>query len=68
MESKQTDTRPFMKTGEAARLLGVQPSTVRAAVVRGDLPGIQLGTMTLISRAPLMRLLAQLTETPSQTV
>ena len=62
MESKSTqEVRPFLKTGEVAQLLGIRRETVRAAVRRGDLPGIRIGGMTLVTRVPLMRLLAKAT-------
>ena len=43
----------FMKTGEAARVLGISQATVRAAVKRGDLRGIRLGKHILVAREPL---------------
>ena len=67
MEIKTTkEARPFIKTGEAAQLLGIRRETVRAAVRRGDLRGIRIGGMTLVSRPALMRLIAQATGEPDQ--
>ncbi len=40
----------FCKTGEAASILGLTPATIRAAVRRGDLPGIRIGVQFLIRR------------------
>ena len=58
----------FMKTGEASRVLGVTQTTIRAAVKRGDLPGIRLGSHTLVARAPLNRLVGRTEHTaPSPT-
>lgn len=65
MECKSTDARPFVKTGEAARLLGVHAGTVRAAVARGDLPGIRLGSTTFVSRVALLRLISRATGEPA---
>ena len=67
VEIKSTEeVRPFIKTGEAAQLLGIRRETVRAAVKRGDLRGIRIGGMTLVSRAALMRLIAQGTGEPDR--
>ena len=63
MERKQKQNARFMKTTEAARILGVSQATVRAAVRRGDLPGIRLGTQFLIQRAALERMSAQVEPT-----
>jgi excisionase family DNA binding protein len=49
----------FIKTGVAAAVLGVSTNTVRAAVRRGDLPGIELGSQVLVSREGLERLVAR---------
>ena len=48
----------FVKTGVAAAMLSVSRNTVRAAFLRGDLPGIKLGAQILVSRAALERLVA----------
>ena len=48
----------FIKTGAAAVVLGVTPNCIRAAVRRGDLPGIELGSRILVSREGLERLVA----------
>ncbi len=53
----------FIKTGVAAAVLGVSTNTVRAAVRRGDLPGIELGSQVLVSREGLERLVARAAET-----
>ena len=53
----------FIKTGAAAVVLGVTPNCIRAAVRRGDLPGIELGSRILVSREGLERLVAQAIET-----
>ena len=53
----------FIKTGVAAAVLGVSTNTVRAAVRRGDLPGIELGSQVLVSREGLERLVARAVET-----
>ena len=47
----------FVKTGEAARLLGLSRAAVRAAVRRGELSGIRLGSRFLVSRKALEHLL-----------
>ena len=58
-----TDTRAaFLKTGETAALLGVSPNTVRAAIERGELAAIRLGTNFLVSRACVEKLLRQVGE------
>ncbi len=51
--SDKTDESRWMKTGEAARVLGICQATVRAAVKRGDLSAIRIGTHILIAREPL---------------
>ena len=38
----------FCKVGEVARKFGVTPATVRAAMARGELPGVRLGGQILI--------------------
>ena len=64
----KTDKSSFMKTGEASRVLGCSQATVRAAVKRGDLPGILLGSHILVARAPLNRLIGRAEHTaPSPT-
>ena len=47
------------KTGEAARVLGLTSNTIRSAVRRGDLPGIQIGRQVLVSRSGLEELLTR---------
>ena len=67
-ESVNSENRArFIKTGLAARVLGVTTKTVCAAVRRGDLPGIDLGTQVLVSREGLERLLGQAGEPASVT-
>ena len=64
VKAVNSEKRPrFMKTGAAAAVLGVTPNTIRAAVRRGDLPGIELGSRVLVSREGLERLVAQAVET-----
>ena len=57
-------------TREAAAILGISPSTVIAAVDRGDLPGVRLGSMpgakngrVLVLRQPLDDMLAGVAST-----
>ena len=40
----------FVKPGVVARTLGLASNTVRAAVRRGDIPGITIGPRVLVSR------------------
>ncbi|MCH7491867.1 MAG: helix-turn-helix domain-containing protein [Gemmatimonadetes bacterium] len=57
--SVKSEKRPrFIKTGAAAEILSVSKNTIRAAVRRGDLPGIVLGSQVLVSREGLDRLVA----------
>ena len=56
----------FIKTGVAAAVLGVSTNCVRAAVRRGDLPGIELGSQVLVSREGLERLVAPAIETGAE--
>ena len=58
----------FIKTGVAAAVLGVSTNTVRAAVRRGDLAGIKLGSQLLVSREGLERLVAPAIETGAEPV
>lgn len=44
-------------TRETARILNVQPSTVRAAVQRGELPGFKFGRLLRIPRGAVEGLL-----------
>ncbi len=53
----------FVRTGAAARLLGVTATTVRAAVRRGELRAIRFGNRMLIQRESLERLLEPDTRT-----
>ena len=46
----------FVKPGVAARILGLANNTVRAAVRRGDIPGITIGPRVLVSRVWLEEL------------
>ena len=46
----------FVKPGVAARTLGLAANTVRAAVRRGDIPGITIGPRVLVSRVWLEEL------------
>ena len=55
----------FIKSGMAAAVLGVSTNTIRAAVRRGDLPGIQFGSHVLVSREGLERLVGQAGEPAS---
>ena len=48
---------PFLKTTEAAELLGLSRPTVRSAVLAGDLPGILVGRQVLVSRSGLAEIL-----------
>ena len=43
----------FVKTGEAARILGLTPATIRSAIRRGELPGIRVGAHYLVRRDAL---------------
>ncbi len=61
--SVNSEKQRFIKTGVAAAVLGVSTNTVRAAVRRGDLPGIELGSQVLVSREGLERLVARAVET-----
>ena len=68
MNSKTTNRQSFVKTGLASRILGVSPATIRAAVRRGDLAGIRLGSHTLVALGPLTRLVERTEHTtPSPT-
>ena len=60
------DGKKFLKCREASEILCVSAATVRNAVRRGDLPGIQLGSHVLVSREGLERLVAQAVETRSE--
>ena len=46
----------FVKPGVVARTLGLASNTVRAAVRRGDIPGITIGPRVLVSRVWLEEL------------
>ena len=61
MKSVNSEKSRFIKTGAAAAVLGVSTNCIRAAVRRGDLPGIQLGAQLLVSREGLERLVARAT-------
>ena len=52
-KSVNSEKSQFVKTGAAAAVLGVSTNCIRAAVRRGDLPGIQLGAPLLVSREGL---------------
>lgn len=43
-----------MSVAEAAKLLGVGEAAIRAAVRRGELPGVRVGKLIRIMRAPLL--------------
>jgi len=58
MQGKSKQNRQFVKTGEAAEILGVTPATIRAAVRRGDLPGVKLGSQFLVVRSSIEKLTA----------
>ncbi len=49
--------RETLTVSEAAKLLGVAPATVYAAVKRGELPAIRIGDRILIPELGLRRLL-----------
>lgn len=63
MNSKTTNEPSFVKTGRASRILGVSPATIRAAVKRGDLAGIRLGSHILVALEPLNRLVERTEDT-----
>ena len=57
---RNTSTRTrFIKTGEASRILGLSPNTIRTAIRSGDIPGIRVGGSYLVEREGLERLLAE---------
>lgn len=66
MKRKAGKTRKVVKTGEAAAILGVTTSTIRAAVRRGDLAGYRLGTQFLVSRSEVERLAELVTPDPQE--
>ena len=53
MNDKTDKSSGFMKTGVASRFFGISQATVRAAVKRGDLRGIRIGSHMLVAREPL---------------
>ena len=57
----------FIKVREAAEMLGFSDTKIRAAIRRGELPGIRVGCSYLIPRDGLDRLLAQANEAPVST-
>lgn len=52
------DRRVVLGIREVAQILGLDTETVRAAVVRGELPASKLGSQWLIPRAAVDRLAA----------
>lgn len=48
----------FLKASQVARLLGVTPATVRAAVRRGELHGIRVGSQILVRKDALEALIS----------
>ena len=51
MKRKTCSTQPkFVKVRVVADELGLTPQTIRAAVRRGELPGLQVGGVLLVSR------------------
>ena len=56
MRNTEVVKNQFVKPGVAARTLGIASNTVRAAVRRGDIPGITIGPRVLVSRAWLEEL------------
>lgn len=63
---QKNDTAKFVRCRVAAEVLGLSEATVRKAVHRGDIPGVRIGSNTLVSRDALIRLVARATETPSE--
>ena len=59
MQKKTKKTGRFVKTGEAARMLGLSPHSIREAVRRGDLPGMRVGHLFVIDRQGLEELLCK---------
>ena len=66
MRGKTEQNRQFVKTGEAAEILGVTQATIRAAVRRGGLPGVKLGTQYLVARSGIEQLSERVTEKPQE--
>ena len=66
MERKAEHNRQFLKTGEVAEILGVTQATVRAAVRRGDLAGVKLGTHFLVARSGIEQLTERVTQKPPE--
>ena len=57
---RNTESAPrFLKSGEASRILGLSPNTIRAAIRNGKLPGIRVGGSYLVEREGFERLLAE---------
>ena len=56
-----TDPAPaFIRTAEAAKILGIAPKTVRKAVHRGDIHAVALGREMLFRREEIDRFIARL--------
>lgn len=63
---QKNETAKFVRCREAAELLGLAEGTIRRCVSRGEIPGIRVGSNILVSRAALMRLIAQATGEPDR--
>ncbi len=62
MERNETPSlpspQPVLNAREAAKLLGIAPSSVYAATHRGELPHRRIGSRLVFSREALLRWLA----------
>jgi excisionase family DNA binding protein len=54
-DSSPPDRPLFISVAQAAHLLGVGESAIRAAVARGDIQAIRIGKLIRIKRAELLR-------------
>ena len=63
LDLQQNDTAKFVRCRVAADVLGLSEATVRKAVHRGDIPGVRIGSNTLVSRAALAEMITGATPT-----